>query len=235
MLWYECSDALERQLCGTVCGLHTDDWKSSQCVLCRRKGIGTIRAHKDMAMDHIVIDIETKNTFADVGRDNFGGLEVSLVGLYSYKQDTYFAFEEKELPEVGRILKNAGVIIGFAITRFDLPVLAKHYDFNLFSIPHVDILDEIELASGKRIGLDLLAKENIGLGKTGHGLDAANLYREGKIDELKSYCLNDVKITKELYDLARKQGYLMVPQRNGAPSVSVPLDWSEKLLYQRLF
>ncbi len=188
-----------------------------------------------MAMDHVVIDIETKNTFADVGRDNFRGLEVSLVGLYSYNQDKYIAFEEDELAAVGDMLKNAGMIIGFAITRFDLPVLAKHYDFDLFSVPHIDILDEIELASGRRIGLDLLAKENIGLGKTGHGLEAAQLYSEGKMDELKSYCLNDVKITKELYDLARKQGHLMVPQRNNAESVRVPLDWSEKLLYQRLF
>jgi len=188
-----------------------------------------------MALDHVVIDIETKNTFADVGRDNFRGLEVSLVGLYSYNQDKYIAFEEHELAAVGDILKNAGMIIGFAITRFDLPVLAKHYNFDLFSIPHIDILDEIELASGKRIGLDLLAKENIGIGKTGHGLEAAQLYSDGKMDELKSYCLNDVKITKELYDLARKQGHLMVPQRNSQESIRVPLDWSEKLLYQRLF
>jgi len=105
----------------------------------------------------------------------------------------------------------------------------------LFSIPHIDILDEIELMSGKRIGLDLLAKENIGSGKTGHGLEAAQLYSEGKIDELKKYCLNDVLLTKELYDLARSQGHLMVPQRNGDPSLRVALDWSEKLLYQRLF
>jgi len=43
--------------------------------------------------DIIVLDIETKNTFYDVGRDNFDALEVSLVGVYSYNQDKLFTFE----------------------------------------------------------------------------------------------------------------------------------------------
>ncbi|HPW34385.1 MAG TPA: ribonuclease H-like domain-containing protein [Candidatus Paceibacterota bacterium] len=188
-----------------------------------------------MKKDTIVIDIETKNTFFDVGRDNFSGLEISLIGLYSYNNDKYIAFDEHQFSEAGEYLKNSDLIVGFAITRFDLPVMAKHYDFDLFSIPRIDILDEIELMTGKRIGLDMLAQANIGMGKTGHGLEAATLYKEGKIDELKSYCLNDVKITKELYDLAKNQGHLVVPQRNQIEPVKVSFDWSEKLLYQRLF
>ncbi|MBP6855691.1 MAG: ribonuclease H-like domain-containing protein [Candidatus Pacebacteria bacterium] len=188
-----------------------------------------------MKKDTLVIDIETKNTFADVGRDNFAGLDVSLVGVYSYNKDEFIAFQEHELNDVAQLLKNTELIIGFAITRFDLPVMAKHFDFDIFSIPHIDMLDDIELAIGKRIGLDLLAQANIGLGKTGHGLDAVSFYKEGRIDELKSYCLNDVKITKDLYELAKKQGHLLVPQRNTTDVLKVPLDWTEKLLYQRLF
>jgi DEAD/DEAH box helicase domain-containing protein len=185
--------------------------------------------------DTVVIDIETKNTFLDVGRDNFAGLEISLVGLYSYNQDKYFAFEEHQLDEVGNILKNSELIVGFAISRFDLPVMAKHFDFDLFAIPRIDLLDEIESATGKRIGLDLLAQTNLGVGKTGRGLEAANLYKEGKMEELKKYCLNDVKITKELYDLAKTQGHLLVPQKNQDRPIKVCFDWQERLLYQRLF
>lgn len=185
--------------------------------------------------DTVVIDIETKNTFADVGRDNFVGLEISLVGLYSYQQNKYTAYEESELDAVGEILKDVSVLIGFSISRFDLPVMAKHYEFDLFTIPRIDLLDEIEILSGKRVSLDVLSKANLGIGKVGHGLEAGNLYHQGKINELKSYCLHDVKLTKELYDLARKQGYLMVPQRSTPEPIKVPFDWREKLLYQRLF
>jgi len=185
--------------------------------------------------DTVVIDIETSNTFADVGRDNFRALEISVVGLYSYNKDEYIAYDVNEMNELGGRLKDAGLVVGFATNRFDLPVMARYFDFDIFVVPSLDILDEIELASGKRISLDLLAHENLGYGKTGKGMDAPILYAEGKIKELKEYCLNDVKVTKELYDLANKQGYLMVPQRSSTTPLKVELDWREKLAYQRLF
>ncbi|OGM90304.1 hypothetical protein A2755_03895 [Candidatus Wolfebacteria bacterium RIFCSPHIGHO2_01_FULL_48_22] len=185
--------------------------------------------------DTIVIDIETKNTFADVGRDNFGELLISVVGVYSYNKDEYYAYEEHEMDKLAELLKTAELMVGFSITRFDLPVMAKHFDFDLFTIPRIDLLDEIELSIGKRISLDLLAKQNLGYGKSGTGLEAPNLYEQGKLDELKKYCLQDVKVTKELYDLAKAQGHLMVPQRNEPQPIKSPFDWKERLLYQRLF
>ncbi len=159
--------------------------------------------------DFVVIDIETKNTFFDVGRDNFDKLEVSFVGAYSYAQNKYFSFFENEMDEAEEFFKNAGLIVGFSINRFDVPVLKKHFD--LFPVRRFDILDEIEMQLGRRISLNLLAKTNLGVQKTHHGLEAPILYKDGKFDELRDYCLNDVKITKELYDLAKKRGFLLVP------------------------
>ena len=78
-----------------------------------------------MTNDILVIDIETKNTFDDVGRDNFDALNVSIIGLYSYNQNKFLSFEENKFDKVGEILKTASLIIGFSISRFDLPVLKK--------------------------------------------------------------------------------------------------------------
>ncbi len=176
--------------------------------------------------DILVIDIETKNTFDDVGRDNFDALDISVIGLYSYNQNKFLIFEEHELDKVGELLKTASLIIGFSISRFDLPVLKKYFDFDLFSITRIDIQDEIEISLGKRIGLDILAKANLGIGKNGNSLDAPILYRDGKIDELKEYCLNDVKITKELYELAKKQGYLLIPQKDSQEIIKANFDYA---------
>lgn len=181
-------------------------------------------------MNKIVIDIETKNTFVEVGQDNFDALEVSLVGVYSYLQDKFFCFEEHQLVEFGEMFKNADSVIGFSINRFDIPVLKKHFDFDIYSVPRFDILDEIELLLGQRIGLDLLARINLGKGKNGHGLEAANFYRDGKMEELKNYCLNDVKITKELYDLAKTQGYLLVPKKKSDEMLKAEFNWRENLV-----
>lgn len=187
-------------------------------------------------MDKLVIDIETKNTFADVGgQDNIKDLLVSLVGVYSYGHDKFFAFHENQIRELTPLLQNAGLIIGFSINRFDIPVLEKHFSFNLRAIPRLDLLEEIELLLGQRISLDALAKANLGIGKTHHSLEAVRLYKENKLEELKNYCLNDVKITKDLYELAKKQGHLLVPQRDTQELVKAYFNWQEILLPNTLF
>ncbi len=187
-------------------------------------------------MDKLVIDIETKNTFAEVGgQDNLRKLDASFVGVYSYDQDRYLPFYEHEFDGLGQLLQKAGLIIGFSINRFDIPVLEKYFKFNLKAIPRLDLLEEIELALGQRVSLDILAKSNLGIGKTHHGLEAVKFYREGNLEELKNYCLHDVKITKELYDLAKKQGHLMVPKKYSDEILKASFDWKEQTLPATLF
>ncbi len=178
--------------------------------------------------DKIVFDIETKNSFADVGGDqNVAQLEVSVVGAYSYKDDKYYIFDEHELHDFGLLLQKAQLLIGFSSKRFDVPVLAKHFKFDLNAIPHFDILEVLEKSFGRRVGLGVLGEANLGIGKTGHGLEAIELYRRGEIQKLKDYCLQDVKITKEIFDLIRNQGYLWVPQRDLPQMAKVSIPYRE--------
>jgi len=187
-------------------------------------------------MDKLVIDIETKNSFADVGgQHNLHKLDASFVGIYSYDQDKYLSFFENDFPKLGALLQKAGLIIGFSINRFDIPVMEKYFNFNLKVIPKLDLLDEIELALGHRVSLDVLAKTNLGIGKTHHGLEAIKFYKEQNWKELESYCINDVKITKDLYDLAKKRGHLLVPKKFSEEIVKAQFNWKEQLLPNTLF
>lgn len=187
-------------------------------------------------MDKLVLDIETSNTFAEVGgRDRLGELNASFVGAYSYNEGRYLSFHDHEIKKFEPYLKKAGLIIGFAVNRFDVPVLNKYFDFNLMAIPRLDLLDEIELSSGMRVSLNILAKTNLGIEKTHGGLDAPRLYKEGNLKELEAYCLNDVKITKDLYELAKKQGFLLVPDRLSNVLVKLPLNIQEAELPATLF
>lgn len=181
-------------------------------------------------MDKLVIDIETKNTFADVGgQQNLKDLNISFVGVYSYNKNQYLSFFENELDKLAPILQNAGLIIGFSINRFDIPILDKYYNFNLFAINRLDILDDIEEKLGHRIGLDQLAQTNLKVGKTAHGLEAIKFYNEGRFEDLKNYCLNDVKITKDLYELGKKQKHLLVPTDHGKSMATVEFNWHEQM------
>lgn len=187
-------------------------------------------------MDKLVLDIETKNTFQDVGGRNVRGLEVSFVGVYSYDKDEYFSFYEDDMEELGEMLKRAGLLIGFAINYFDVPVLERYFNFNLRAIPRLDLLTEFELSAGFRISLDILARTNLGEGKShGSGLEAIRLYQEGKMEELKDYCLQDVKLTKDLYELIKKRKYVFVPDRFTDERVKFEIEISDDFLPQSLF
>ncbi len=194
-----------------------------------------------MKLDTLVFDIETQNFFTDpdVGWDNYAALKISVVGVYSYLEDRYSTFEEHEMDKLAELFRDAKRIVGFSMNRYDVPVLNHYFQRikdapRLWAMDRVDLLEEIELATGHRISLDRLAEANLGARKTHHGSEAGELYREGKMDELKEYCLNDVKLTKELYDLYRKQYALLVPNKRTGELVTVefarPIDAASSLL-----
>lgn len=165
--------------------------------------------------DRIVFDIETKNVFSDVGgQANIAKLDMSVTGIYSYNEDAYYCFDEHELDKIEYYFKNAYLIIGFYSKKFDIPVLEKYFKSNIAKIPHFDILEEIEKRMGRRVGLGVLAEANLGEGKSAHGLQAIEFYRNGEMQKLKDYCTQDVRVTKRIYDQICREKYLYIPQRN---------------------
>lgn len=173
-------------------------------------------------MDTLVFDIETKNFFTDagVGWNNFPALRISVVGVYSYLKDEYFCFEENEMDKLAELFRRAGKLVGFASNRYDIPVLNLYFqkmaaraELNLWTRERVDLLDEIERATGERTSLRRLAEANLGVTKEHHGSEAGGMYERGEIDKLKEYCLHDVKLTKEIYDIYERERALFVQDK----------------------
>lgn len=182
-------------------------------------------------MDSLVFDIETKNTIADVGgKEHLNKLEVSVVCLYSYKKDAYLCFDDTQFLELAAFLSKPAVLIGFSSNKFDVPILARVLNLPLFEYPRIDISDEIELRTGRLVGLNALAKANFGTEKTSSGLLAPKLYAEGKLDELQEYCQQDVKLTKDLFDKIKREKHLLIPERESEETVRVDIDLSSALM-----
>ncbi|MBI2607506.1 MAG: ribonuclease H-like domain-containing protein [Candidatus Doudnabacteria bacterium] len=161
-------------------------------------------------LNKIVLDLETQKSFDEVGgRDRNHMLKVSVVGIYSYSLNKFSTFTESQLFRLGEMLAEADQIIGFNIKNFDFPVLQPYLSFKLNKIPHLDILEEVEKLIGHRVKLDNLAQTTLGTAKSGDGLMALKLFKQGRMEELKKYCLDDVKITRDLYNYVRKYGKLI--------------------------
>ncbi len=158
-------------------------------------------------MNKIVLDIETQNLFADVGgKENLTKLLISVVGIYSYASNEFLTFTEGDLPALENLLAKTNLIIGFNTNHFDLPILQKYLNINLSKIPSLDIMDDVVRLVGHRLKLDDLVSNTLGKKKSASGLMAVQYFREGRMDELKKYCLDDVRLTRDLYEHGLKNG-----------------------------
>lgn len=180
-----------------------------------------------MTDKRIVLDLETKKTFDDVGgRNHLEKLGVSVVGVYRYDRDEYIAFEEKDFGLLQNLLIDASLIIGFNHIMFDMPVLQPHLSINVKALPCFDIMLDIQERIGHRVGLDSVASASLGVGKSGSGLDAIKYYNEGRWQELKDYCLNDVKVTKEVFDYGLKNKTIFYTSKFGQGKKELKVNWT---------
>ena len=175
----------------------------------------------------IVLDLETKRTFEDVGgRGNLGALGVSMVGVYSYRHIEYPEYFENDFPKLFSILSDKPLVIGFTNRRFDMPVLQPYFkDFDLKQLKLLDVMEELTKILGHRIGLDAVAQATLGTKKSGHGLDAIRYWNTGDLESLKKYCLDDVRITKEVYEYGAKHGELFFMDKFGTGKIKVAVNW----------
>lgn len=153
-------------------------------------------------MRKIVFDIETRNIFDDVGKADPTLLDIALVGVYDYKTNEYSSYLQEDLPKLWPILEKTDLIIGYNSDHFDIPLLNKYYPGDLTRIKSLDIMAEIRKGLGRRIGLGVIAEATLGVGKSGHGLQAVEWWKKGDIENIRKYCLQDVKVTKEVYEYA---------------------------------
>lgn len=180
-----------------------------------------------MPQNYLVLDLETQKTFDEVGRQNLHKLKVSVVGIYDYLTDEYQTYEESQISDLETRLKSAELLIGFNIRRFDMPVLAPYLFLSIETLPLLDLMDEIEKVRGHRVSLHSVAQATLGITKTGEGWNAVNLYAQGRMEELKRYCLNDVRLTKEIYDYGCRENRVFFISNRDWKKYEIPIIWNE--------
>lgn len=181
-------------------------------------------------MRYIVFDLETQNTFHDVGSNNPADLDISVGCVYDSQTEIYTTVSIDELHLLWPIIEQADALVGYNSNHFDIPLLNKYYPGDLTTIKSIDLLEDIRISLGRRLRLDSVAQATIGAKKSGSGLQAVKWWREGNIKDLKKYCEQDVKVTKKIFDFAREHGKVMF--KDGSRKRDIPLDTSAWLPHQ---
>ncbi|MFA5853997.1 MAG: ribonuclease H-like domain-containing protein [Patescibacteria group bacterium] len=169
----------------------------------------------------VVLDIETD------GLIGVGGVmpKITLIGVYYYETDEYASYLEHELPNLWPRLERADRIIGYNTKGFDYPVMNSYYPGDFLTFPSLDLLEVITANLGFRLKLDSVAHATLGIGKSGSGLQALEYFRKGEFDKLRDYCLQDVKVTKEVYDYGRAHGEIFYFDR-ATTKKAVKVSWN---------
>jgi DEAD/DEAH box helicase domain-containing protein len=176
-------------------------------------------------MRKITLDLETRNIFQEFGINDPTVLDVSVVCIHDSLDDSYHSFTEGTLKDLWPILEQADMLITWNGDHFDIPLLNKYYPGDLTRIKSLDLMKEVVKVLGRRLKLDTVASATLGVNKSGSGLEAINWWRDGEVDKVISYCTDDVRITKDIYEYALAKGFLKY--RDNGSIKEIKLDTSK--------
>ncbi|BAI81029.1 DEAD/DEAH box helicase domain protein [Deferribacter desulfuricans SSM1] len=176
--------------------------------------------------DVIIFDIETKYSADDVGGwKNAHKMGIAILVAYSYKNNKYFIYDEKNISDFKSLLDKSKVIIGFNIINFDLKVLTPYIKFDFKETYILDILTEIKNITGRRFSLDNIASSTLNTKKSANGLQSIKWFKEGKIDKIIEYCKKDVDITKSIFEYGIKHKKIYCNLKD--LKVEIPVNWDK--------
>ena len=155
-------------------------------------------------------------------------MEITVVGVHDSSTNEYTSYLKEDFPKLWRVLEQADMLIGYNSDSFDIPILNRYYPGDLTKIRSLDLLVEVYNALGRRLRLQSLADATLGKGKKGDGLQAMEWWDQGLYDKVREYCIEDVRITRELYDYARANGHLKYKDLNQKREIKIDASkWEE--------
>ncbi len=173
----------------------------------------------------VVFDLETQRSFQDVGgRSQLHRLGVSVGVAYRYDEDRFLTYTEETIQDLIDLLTTAHLVIGYNIKGFDYEVLRGYTDLDLQALPTMDIMYHLESRLGFRPKLDSVASATLGVGKSADGLQALEWWKQGEIDKIATYCQQDVRVTRDIYDFGIRNRFVLVSRFGGRPR-RVEVEW----------
>jgi hypothetical protein len=115
-----------------------------------------------------IFDLESQRSAAEVGWENIDLMYMSLACVYCMPENEYRFYTEDKVDELIEDLKVAHKVVGYNTLGFDYQVLSHYTDFDLWSMPSIDMMLDINdcLGHKRSKNLDNVASSTLGFGKT---------------------------------------------------------------------
>jgi DEAD/DEAH box helicase domain-containing protein len=203
--------------------LNPSFWRHSSCVPFSDDVVPSSLFLKNR--HYLVIDVETQKLVQEVGGwDHIDKLGISVACAYDSKTDSYLSYEEKDLGKLVDLCEER-LVVGYNIRGFDLPVMVP-YGLKIQGLDVFDIMFDIQtLTRRPALKLESIAQGTLGTGKSADGLMAVEWYKKGEIAKIIEYCMQDVKVTRDVFQFGRQNGYIRI-QNSESSQTQVPVQWN---------
>jgi DEAD/DEAH box helicase domain-containing protein len=173
----------------------------------------------------VFFDIETQNTFQEVGGHYPDRLKISVAVTYNTDDQAFHRYAEGDVAELVEELLETNLVVGYNLYGFDYPVLQQYTDtVELKTLPTVDMMVELQKRLGFRPKLDSVATATLKVGKSADGLQAVRWWRQGRVEEIFKYCEQDVDVTRRVYEFGKQHRYVQYYDRSYQIR-KVPVAW----------
>ncbi len=173
----------------------------------------------------MILDLETQRSAEEVGGwQNAHQMRLAVAVLYDSLESRFERFMEGDVHRLVARLREADLVVGFNVLRFDYAVLRGYAREPLDDIPTFDLLLDLHQKLGYRLSLGHLAQHTLGASKDADGLDSLRWWREGKIDQVADYCERDVEITRRLFEHGAREKHVLFETKEGR-QVRLRVSW----------
>jgi hypothetical protein len=149
------------------------------------------------------------------GWHDHAGMGISVIGAFDYSTQRYRVFLEDNFTDFILLARNTELLVTFNGIGFDNKVVEACIG-PLGQPENYDLMAEMMVAADtdnrKGFSLDATCKANFGFGKSMDGGLAPVNWQEGRRGTVIDYCLNDVRLTKVLFDRVKQNGGLRDPR-----------------------
>ncbi len=173
----------------------------------------------------LVLDIETQRLVQEVGGwDHVDKLGISVACAYDSKTDQFLTFLESDMKKLIDLCEQR-LVVGYNIRGFDLPVMVP-YGLDVSKLDVFDLMYDLETLTRQRfLKLEAVARGTLGTGKSADGLMAVEWWKKGEIQKIIEYCLQDVKVTRDIFQFGRQNGHVTLLRSEDNP-VRVNVSWN---------
>ena len=173
----------------------------------------------------LYFDLETQKSADEVGGWSNSHLMKLAVGVvWDSLENRHFTYLEQDAIKLAEKLQSADLVVGFNVIGFDYAVLQPYAPCDLLEIPTFDILVHVHKKLGHRLSLNGIAQATLNAKKSADGLISLQWYKEGKMDKIIEYCIQDVEITRDVFLHGVEKGHLFYDSRSKGRQ-KMEVDW----------